>query len=354
MPRFLKPMDATRGRPPGSLVFVGEQRVESPSIRIIHYDAESIDERELGTLEGVECCREAPAVTWVNVDGLHDVELMGKVRDAFGLHPLVMEDVLDTGQRPKLAEFDGCLALTAKMLRLVPEDDTVHAEQLSLVLGRNWLLTFQELPGDVFDPVRERLRRNRGRIRKLGADYLAYALLDVVMENYLRVLTHLGEHIESLEEVVLLTPTPGILESITGFKMELGYIRKAARPTRDFIQALSHLDTEFVSDDLAPFLRDLYDLSEHVNEAIDAYSAMLSDYIAIYNSNVGNRLNDIMKFLTMFSSIFIPLAFIAGVYGMNFDNIPELHYRYGYFVFWGLIVLVVLGMLRFFRSKGWL
>jgi magnesium transporter len=279
---------------------------------------------------------------------------MKAVGQAFDLHPLLVEDILNTGQRPKFEVFDNCLFMVLKMIRYEKEKQMIVNEQLSLVLGDTFLLTFQEQPGDVFEPVRERIRNQKGRIRGSGIDYLAYALLDTVVDNYIYIIEKLGEKIEDVEEEILEQADHGVMEKINMFKREMNFLRKSIRPAREAIIQLSKLDSELIREQTIPFLKDLQDLITHAAEAIDTYRDMLSDQLNLYNSVISNRMNDIMKVLTIFAAIFIPLTFIAGIYGTNFEYLPELHFKYSYFVFWGVMITVAIVMLLFFKKKRWL
>lgn len=354
MARFFKKREENKGLAPGSLVFIGNKKVENIRIRVIDYDQTELREDALRDIVEAAEFKRTKTVTWINVDGLHDISVIKEIGTAFDLHPLMLEDILNTGQRPKLEEFDNCLFLVLKMLRYDQEKRLVISEQLSLVLGDTFLLTFQERPGDVFEPVRERIRKRKGRIRISGIDYLAYALLDTVVDNYIYVIERLGEQIEDIEEQILARPEPVVMENINTFKREMNFLRKSIRPAREAIIQLSKLDSELINDQTIPFLKDLQDLVTQAVEAIDTYRDMLSDQLDLYNSAISNRMNDIMKVLTIFAAIFIPLTFIAGIYGTNFDYLPELHFKYSYFIFWGVMVVVAVSMLVFFRRKGWL
>ena len=354
MARFFKKREEIKGQSPGSLVFIGNKKVENVRIRVIDYDGAQLKEGELKEIaQGAEFKR-TNTVTWINVDGLHDLALMKEIGSTFDLHPLLMEDILNTGQRPKLEEFENCLFLVVKMLHYDKDKEMIIAEQLSMVLGATFLLTFQEQPGDVFEPVRERIRKQKARIRASGIDYLAYALLDCVVENYVFIVERLGEQIEDLEEEVLERAEPAVMEKIHAFKHEMNFIRKSVRPAREAIIQLSKLDSELINDQTVPFLKDLQDLITQAAEAIDTYRDMLSDQLNLYNSVMSNRMNDIMKVLTIFAAIFIPLTFIAGIYGTNFEYLPELKFKYSYFIFWGVMLTVAVVMLSYFRRKKWL
>ena len=354
MARFLKKKEGVIGQVPGELVFVGEQKVAEATIRVIDYDQDLLNDQQLRDIKDGLNYKDTATVTWININGLHDTELIREIGAGFGLHALVLEDIVNTGQRPRMEEYDDYLFFVLKMMRYDQVTGKVCSEQLSMVLGKTFLLTFQEQPGDVFEPVRDRIRKQKGRIRKVGIDYLAYALLDTIVDNYLLIIERLGEQIEDIENEILDNPTQKILSRINAYKREMNYLRKTIRPAREFILPLSRLDSELIQPATQPFLKDLLDLSNQAVDVIDTYRDMLSDHLNIYDSRVSSRLNEIMKVLTIFSAIFIPLTFIAGIYGTNFEYVPELHFRYSYFVMWGVMVVVVLVMLRFFRRKHWL
>lgn len=354
MARFFKNREANKGLAPGSLVFIGNKKVENIRIRVIDFDNTNLNEQELEDIMQGTKYIETNTVTWINIDGLHDLEAINKVGKAFDLHPLLLEDILNTGQRPKMEEFDNCLFLVLKMLRYDDEKQIILAEQLSMIIGRTFLITFQERVGDVFEPVRERIRKQRGRIRASGIDYLAYALLDTVVDNYIYLVSKLGEKIEDIEVGILEETSAKTLEKINNYKREMSYIRKSVRPAKEFITKLPRLESEFIREETKPFLNDLLDLITQATEAIDTYREMLSDQLNIYNSSVSNKMNDVMKILTIFAAIFIPLTFIAGIYGTNFEYLPELHFKYSYFIFWGVMITVAIGMVMFFKRKGWL
>ncbi|MBN2808988.1 MAG: magnesium/cobalt transporter CorA [Deltaproteobacteria bacterium] len=354
MARFLKNKTAALGQAPGELVFIGEQKVHQATIRIIDYTRDNLTELELHDINDGIPFKETETVTWINIYGLHDIELIRNIGQGFGLHALALEDIVHTGQRPKLEEFDDYLFFVIKMMRYDENEGKISSEQLSMILGRSFLITFQERPGDVFEPVRERIRKSKGRIRGVGIDYLAYALLDTIVDNYIHIVERIGEQIEAVEDEILDNPTQKILTKINNYKREMNYLRKSIRPAREFILQLSRLDSDLIQTETIPFLKDLLDLATQTVEVIDTYREMLSDHLNIYNTGISNRLNEIMKVLTIFSAIFIPLTFIAGIYGTNFEHLPELHFRYAYFVFWGVLIVVALTMLHFFKRRKWL
>ena len=354
MARFIKSRKESAGNVPGSPVFIGKQKVEQCIVRVMDFDTLHLDEMVIDTIEDCRPYVDTTAVTWISVYGLHDVEKIQQLGEIFSMHPLALEDVLNTGQRPKFKEYDDTLFVVLKMLRFESEEEIVQEDQLSLVLGANYLLTFHEKPIDVFLPVRERIRKQRGRIRQCGPDYLAYAILDTVVDNYTICIEAIGSRIEDLEELVLEDPSQEVLGQITTYKREINYLRKSVRPAWELIINLMKSDTEIIRETTIPFLKDLQDLVSHAAETIDNYREMLTDQLGIYNTAVSNKLNEIMKILTIFAAIFIPLTFIAGIYGTNFEYLPELKFRYSYFIFWGIMVTVAAVMIRFFKKKGWM
>lgn len=354
MARFLKNRNASKGLSPGSLVFIGQKKTEKTRIRLIDFDAANLKEEELSSIDMAAECTGSDSISWINIDGLHDVEVVNRTGELFALHPLLLEDILNTGQRPKMEEFDNCLFFVFRMLRHDEEKNTIISEQLSMVLGETFLLTFQEQPGDVFEPVRARIRKAKGRVRSSGKDYLAYALIDTLADNYISIIERLGDKIEDLEEEVLTDPSPHVMEKIHAYKREMNFMRKAIRPARETVLQLIHGEYSLIQENTLPFLKDLLDLFNEATESIDTYREILSDMMSLYASAMGNKMNDIMKVLTIFAAMFIPLTFIAGIYGTNFEHIPELHYKYSYFIFWGVLIVIGLGMLLYFKKKKWL
>jgi len=270
------------------------------------------------------------------------------------LHHLVIEDIHNTYQRPKAEDYEDFLYIVLKMISWDENLNQAQAEQVSMILGKGYVLSFKEDPGDIFDPVRVRLREGKGRIRKSGADYLAYALLDQVVDNYFLVLENLGERIESLEEELTTNPSPATLKAIHHLKRELIFLRKSVWPLREAINSLERGDSSLFQAETLVYLRDLYDHTIQVMDTIETFRDMVSGMLDIYLSSISNRMNEIMKVLTIIATIFIPLTFIAGVYGMNFANMPELQWPWGYFAVWGVMILVAGGMIIFFKRKGWL
>ncbi|MFZ2054380.1 MAG: magnesium/cobalt transporter CorA [Candidatus Aminicenantales bacterium] len=342
------------GLPPGSLVHIGEKKAERTKITIIDYDGETFQEKEVKSIE--ECCalKETPTVTWINIDGVHDSRLISELGSRFGVHPLILEDIMTTAQRPKMEDMGDYIYIVVRMLDLVNKKKEVRSEQVSLILGHNFVMSFQESEGDVFDAVRDRIRSGKGRIRKQGPDYLAYALIDAIVDNYFLVLEKLGENVEEIEEALVSNPDRETLHEIHSMKREMIYLRKSVWPLREVISGLERTESELIKDSTGIFLRDVYDHTIQVIDTVETYRDMLSGMLDIYLSSLSNRMNEVMKVLTIIATIFIPLTFIAGVYGMNFKFMPELEWRWGYFLV--LAVMLALGVLMviLFKRRRWL
>ena len=342
------------GTLPGTIIHVGIRRTEIPKIFLSSYDASQYQEKSLKDVAGEIESRDARSVTWINIDGLHEPSVIEQFGRHFELHPLIQEDIANTQQRPKLEDHEQYLFIVIKMLYRDTTEDEIVAEQVSLVIGNNYVLSFQEGGSDAFDQVRERLRKNNGVLRKQGSDALAYALIDAIVDNYFVVLESYGEITETLEENLLLSPTNDTLSVIKNLKRELLFMRRSVWPLREVIAGLRHSDSPLIHDTTRPYIQDVYDHTIQVMDSIDNSREMLSDLLDIYLSSVSNRLNEVMKVLTIIATIFIPLTFIAGVYGMNFTNMPELGWRWGYLIVLVFMAIVGLALLYYFRRKKWL
>lgn len=341
------------GLPPGSLIHVGEKRVEFISINLIDYTDKSFCEKRV---ESMEECREAlvtPSVSWVNMIGLHDVSQFKQIQDVFGIHPLVLEDILSTAQRPRMEDYGDYIFIVLRLIYLDPESRHIISEQVSMILGKDFLLSFQESSGSVFNQVRDRIRTSKGRLRRSGADYLAYCLLDTIIDSYFVVLEEVGERIEDLQEQVTGRPKPSVLELIHRTKRDMIILRKALWPVRELISGLIKIETDLIEESTDVFLRDVYEHSIQIMETIEMLRDMLSSALDIYLSSASNKMNEVMRVLTVISTIFIPLTFIVGVYGMNFENMPELKMKYGYAGIWGVMILVAGCMIFFFKKRRW-
>jgi magnesium transporter len=343
------------GLPPGTLVHIGQKRAEKVRITRITFDEHSFEQKEVKTIEECFPIKDRRDMTWVNIDGLHEVDIIEKVGTHLGLHPLEMEDILNTGERPKFEESEDHIFVILKMLYHEKGKDRITAEQVSMVVGGNYVVTFQETVGDVFDPVRERLEGGKGRMRKLGSDYLAFALVDAIVDNYFVVLESIGERMELLEEAVIEVPTKETLREVHRLRRELLFLRKIIWPLREVINCLERTESNLVKETTKVFLRDVYDHAIQVLDSVETFRDMFSSMLEVYVTSISNRMNEIMKVLTVIATIFIPLTFVVGVYGMNFPvQIPPLSLQYGFFVIMGLNLVVALTMLAYFRKKKWI
>ncbi len=347
------------GLQPGSLVHIGVRRLDRPRITVIEYDAETFTERDVTSLkeEGPFCRADADAKTmiWVDVDGISEADCINDLGERFGLHQLLLEDVMNAGQRVKVEDYTDALFVVLKMLDVGDDDEEVlYVEQLSLVLGKDFVITFQEETGDVFDGVRERLKQNKGRIRRAGADYLFYALLDAIVDNYAVVLDSMSELVEELEERLQETPGSVSVNDIYLLKREVQFLRRQIAPARDVFAELVHQEGELMSPAIDVYMRDVFDHSTRATQNVDSMHDTIQSMVDMYHSTQSARLSEVMRLLTVISTIFMPLTFIVGVYGMNFDNMPELHTTYGYFICMGVMAVVAAGMTIYMRRNKWL
>jgi magnesium transporter len=354
MARFIKDRTATKGQVPGSLILIGSQKMEKPEIQLIEYDSENLVEKTLESIEEVIPSKESTPVSWINIWGIHDVQMIQRIGEIFDFHSLFLEDILNTDQSPRYEDGDTFDAFILKMLKYDQKAQEISAEQVTLVLGKNYVLTLQEQKGDVFNSVRERIRNIQRRIRFEDPDYLAYSLLDTIVDNYILIIETIGRQVEALEERLFSKPDPKLVEEIYTLRMELSFLRKSVRPVRDLMVQLLKSDNSFFQEKYKHFLKDLNDLVILATETIELYNGMISDHLNIYHTNTSNRINEVMKVLTIFASIFIPLTFLAGIYGMNFKYFPELSFKYSYLIFWIVVILIFVGLLIYFRRKKWL
>lgn len=355
MPRLFAGQTKTRGLAPGEAVHVGTKKIEQIQITAIRYDETDIEEKQIRSAAECPPIADQRAITWINIDGLHQVEVLEQLGERFGLHPLVMEDILNTDQRPKLEDYGEYLFVVLKSLyHSKSESGEPEIEQISLVLGPNYVLSFQERSGDEFEPVRQRIRSDKGRIRKMGADYLAYSLIDLIVDTYFLVLERLGERMETLEEELLTDPTTETLQVIHQLKQEMVFLRKSTWPLREVIGALERGEPPLIHETTGVYLRDVYDHTIQVIDAVETYRDMLSGMLDIYLSSISNRMNEVMKVLTIIATVFIPLTFVAGVYGMNFKHMPELEWPWAYPAVWLAMIAIAALMIVYFLRKKWL
>lgn len=352
---FKKAAAAKVGAAPGTLMHIGKQRVDRVHMSVINYDADTFEERTAQTADKALSYCDGPRATWLNVNGIHDTDIIARIGMHFDIHPLTLEDILNTNQRPKLEDFGNYMYIVLQMLSLLPDQGQVIREQISLILTPRVLISFQESEGDIFAPVRDRLKKGAGgRIRGSNCDYLAYALIDAIVDYYFVILEHIGSDVDAVEEDTMEAPQPGTLERIHDLKREIITLRKAIWPLRDVIASLTKQASPLIDSGTTVFLRDVHDHTIQIIDTIESYRDILSGLFDLYLTNMSNRINQVMKVLTVIATIFIPITFIAGVYGMNFKYMPELQWRWGYAAVWGLMIAVVAGLLLYFKKKNWL
>lgn len=347
------------GFPPGALIFVGEQKTDTVVLTKINYDAEQFEEKQFASIivnqkEDCLSCRDLPSTTWIHVCGLHNPDIIESLGRCYGIHHLFLEDILNTAQRPKMEDLEGGLFIVMKAFTIKDDDETTASEQISFILGKNYVISLQESNADIFEPVRSRLRSTHGRIRSLGPDYLLYALMDTVVDHYFSVLDVLGERIDVLEDELLTDHSQETLPRTHRLRRELLFFKKMVWPLREVISAMQRSDTGLIQQTTQFYIRDLYDHIIQVVDTLENYRELASGLLEIYLSSVSNRMNEVMKVLTIIATIFIPITFIVGVYGMNFEFMPELKWKWGYAMAWGVIVTMIIAMLGYFHKKKWL
>ncbi|MFT4761972.1 MAG: magnesium transporter [Paraglaciecola sp.] len=342
------------GLPPGSIVYTGNQKVEEIRVHYLKYDANQLMAKESTTHEIIELMPSKPEIVdWYDMRGLHDTQLIEKFGKQFRIHPLILEDIADISQRPKYEEYEKGIFLIARALHFDSTNSTIKTEQVSLYFYNGLLLSWQETESDLFAAVRERVTLGKGRIRQRGADYLAYALLDELVDNYFHVMDEVGNVIEILEDELLSNPNNSIRERIHHLKKELLKTRKSIAPLREAVNRFAKAENEFVRETSHVFIRDLYDHTIQAQEMMENYRDILNGLQDLYLSEISFKMNQVMQVLTIITTIFVPLSFLAGLYGMNFDNIPELHHSQGYFILLTVMFLVAIGLLSWFRKRGW-
>jgi len=342
------------GMAPGALVFTGDKKIDEVYINVMSYDEEGFFQKRSSIEALPEILASKKKVLWVDVDGLHDVELMEKIGAIFGLHRLTLEDILNVDQRPKMEVFDEYIFATLKMITCPNPESDIAEEQISFILKDEVIITFQEKKGDVFDFVRARIIEFKGNIRRRGADYLMYALLDAVIDNYFLVLENVGEKIDIIEARAMNNPDSDTLKTLYLQRKEMAELRRTVYPLREVIGGFDKYADNKISDSTKPFMRDLYENTIQVIETLEVFRDMSSGVLDLYMNSLSNKMNNIMKVLTMISTIFIPLSFVAGLYGMNFEFMPELRWRYGYFYVLAGMGALTIGMIFFFKKKNWI
>jgi len=353
MSRFIKKNKEHIGLSPFALIFRGQKKTDKSILRAMNFDLEEVRELDVKSNEQLISLKKSKTLSWLNVDGLDNVELMENLAKIFQIENNILSDVMNPSIRPKVQEFENGIFATINMLEYNEKNDNLSVENLSLIITDNTLISFQEQPGDVFDPIRDRIRKHKNKIRTSGPDYLAFALLDIVVDNYIYVIGMLGDKIESLEEYMTLEPKKEQLDNINSFKKDLNFLRKHIKPAREMILNLAKLESDYIHDENHIHFKELQDNINEAADLSDSYREILYDQLNIYHSSMSTKLNEIMRVLTVFSVIFIPLTFLVGVYGTNFVYLPEKDWHYGYFAMWGVMIITTLIMLWYFKRKKW-
>jgi magnesium transporter len=354
MGRIIKKSPKKVGASPGTLMHIGKKYKDNVEITLIEYGVENVKIRKIENIEECFQNRDTSTVKWLNIECIHDIDVIDTIGKGFNLHPLLLEDVLNTGQRAKVDDYDNYIFIVLKMLSYDDDKHEIVSEQISLVIIDNYVLSFQEIGGDVFDNVRVRIKAAKGNIRKFGTDYLLYALIDAIVDSYFVILEKLGSHIDDIEDKLMDSPGEDVLQSIHSLKREMLFLRTSIWPLREVISTLVRGENKLLNDTTVVYFRDVYDHIIQVIDTIEVYRDILSGMLDTYLSSISNKTNDIMKILTILSTIFIPITFVAGVYGMNFDRMPELRWKWGYGFFWISVIAITFAMLRFFRKKRWI
>ena len=342
------------GLPPGTLIHIGKKRTGKARLGLIRYNSQTFEKFDDIQLDKcLELCKEN-TINWINVDGVHKVGIIEKLGNYFGIHPLVQEDIMNTSQRPKLDDYEKYLFIAFKMIYFDKNKEKLEFEHISIIVGENFLISFQEIEGDVLAPIRKRLESSRGVIRKMGADYLAYSIMDAIVDNYFIILEELGDKIEDIEESLINNPSTDEAQNVHSLRKTILQVRRSVWPLREVINTLQRPGIQLINNSTQIYLRDLYDHTIQVIDAIENYREMLSGILDLYLSSVSNRMNEIMKVLTIIATIFIPLTFIAGIYGMNFKYMPELDWKWGYFASLFFMALISFLMVLYFKKKKWL
>lgn len=339
--------------PPGSLIYTGDKKVEEVEISFIDYDQTHFQEKKISNIEECFSFKETPMVTWININGLNKIDVVENLGKYFDIHHLVLEDILNVNQRPKMEDFDKYVFIVLKMLTYDEKTEQIESEQVSIILGRNFVITFQEKEGDVFDTIREHIKNSKGRIRNMGADYLAYALIDTIVDHYFAALEKIGDKMEYIEEELVTNPSVETLQTIHNLKREMIFLRKFIWPLREVIGKLERAESSLIQESTSIYFRDVYEHTIQVIDTVETFRDMISGMLDIYLSSVSNKMNEVMKVLTIIATIFIPLTFIVGIYGMNFD-MPELGWKWSYPLVLLLMFGVGVSMIMYFRRKKWL
>ena len=354
MSRLSRNITRKIGLPPGSLIYTGRKKIDKLHLSIIDYGPDHVDVTESHEIESCFPFYKTPTTTWITITGLHETEKIESLSSHFGIHPLVSEDILNIHQRPKVDFFDDYIFITLKIVNFKTDIRRIGIDQVSLILGKGYVIQFQEEPETLFDALKSRILENKGRIRRMNSDYLLFAILDIIIDHYFLNLEAISDHIELIEEQLMTDPANDTLNEIYRLKQEILFLRRSVWPLRESVSKLERSETSLISEKIVPYLRDLYDHTVQVIDSVETHRDLLSGMLDLYLSSVSNKMNQVMKMLTIIATIFIPLTFIVGIYGMNFENMPELDWHYAYYVVLGFMFAVAVGMLFWFRKKRWL
>jgi len=347
------------GTSPGTVLHIGKKHLEEIQITVHDYDLNEVREIPIDQIQKVQPYLEDPSKTWIKVCGLHDIEKLKSIWSYFDLHPLIQEDIVNTSQRPKVESYENCIFFVLRMLSCDEGEQVINSEQISIVLGKNYVLSFQETDKDYFKPIFDRLKIENGRMRSRGTDYLTYALIDTIVDHYFHIIEYIADEIEALEDELLKNPGEHLLTEIHKVRREVIYFRKSVWPLRDAINTAIRDESKFIAVDTKIYLRDVYDHMIQVIDNIENYRDMILSVHDMYMSYVSNKMNEVMKVLTIIATIFIPLTFIAGIYGMNFNpesspfNMPELNWYWGYPISLAVMTVIAVIMIFYFKRKGW-
>ncbi len=349
LPKTSKPASA-----PGTVSYIGKEREVPVKLHVIDYNETEFTEKELKTLTDGLVYKDRPSITWFNFTGVHDEKIIHEIGDKFNIHPLVLEDIANTTHRPKVEEYDNYIFVIFKMVCFNEKTHEIFLDQVSLLIGKDYVISFQENNTDVLEGLRERIRNGKGKIRRFGSDYLMYCIMDSIIDHYFSVLESIGEEIELLEKELMLNAGQELLVKIYGLKKELVFLRKSIWPMREVVSTLERTEHELINEGTAVFMRDVYDHTIQIVETVETFRDMTLGMLDLYLSTVSNKMNEIMKVITVFAAIFIPLTFMAGVYGMNFEFMPELKWRFSYPIWWAFSILLSFVMLIIFKKKKWI
>ena len=345
-------MKRKTGAPPGTVIYSGKETTKPVIIELIEYDEHTFLEKQFTEIEECLTYVKPAMVKWINIHGIHKEEIIETIGKLFNIHPLTLEDIVNIHQRPKFEDYD---EYNVSIMQMLYYQSELKSEQLSIILLKDTVISFQEVEGaDAFDLIRQRIRQGKGRIRKCGPDYLAYALIDAVVDCYFNILEKVGDRIELLEEELMEKPEGSVLSQLHIMKREMIFLRKAIWPLRELINNMQRSESNLISKSTDIYLRDVHDHTIRLIDSVETYRDLLSGMMDIYLSSINNRMNEVMKMLTIISTIFIPVTFVSGVYGMNFDHMPGLHSTWGYISMWLIMISIMLSLVYYFRRKKWL